>query len=313
MNGYFLAGDIGGTKTFLALADSNGQILKEQRFDSLIYPNLMSMLNVFLADNPPISSLCLGVAGPIVNQNAKITNLPWEIKTDELMTHLNCKNVKLINDFAAIGYGVTTLQPHDLAYLQKVSPQTSAPFLILGAGTDLGMATMMDGRIIPSETSHATFAPDDAQQRQLVEWAAKNTARVTNGYFLSGIGLIRLYGFICETQGFSKSYQSAADISRAALLNADLAAISALHLFVRIYGSVTGNLALSCLPYGGIFIAGGIAPKILPALQNGEFIEAFSNKPPMSHLLKQMPVAVVLTEKVGLLGALQQAISLSKN
>jgi len=313
MSNYFLAGDIGGTKTFLALADATGKIVKEQRFDSLIYPNLISMLDIFLADKPTISSLCLGVAGPIVNRNANITNLPWEIKTDDLMTHLNCKNIKLINDFAAIGYGIKALNTEDLSYLQTVSPQPDAPFLVLGAGTDLGMAIVFDGQIIASETSHATFAPNNALQRQLVEWAAKDTARVTNGYFLSGVGLTRLYAFICETQGFAQSYQSAAAISRAALLNADLAAISALHLFVCIYGGIAGNLALSCLPYGGVFIAGGIAPKILSALQNGEFMEAFCNKPPMSHLLKQMPVAVILTEKVGLFGALQQAMSLSKD
>lgn len=311
MTNYLIAGDIGGTKTFLALADSSGKIIKEQRFESLNFPNLINMLEIFLPDKPNIISACFGVAGPVINQQVKITNLPWEIKTSELQDYFKCKNISLINDFAAIGHGVSALHPHDVAYLQNMPAQQGAPLLILGAGTDLGMATVSNGHILPSETSHATFAPDDTLQRQLVEWALTKTNRVTNGYFLSGIGLTRLYAFICETQGFSNTYQTAAEISRAGMLNADLAAISALHLFVRIYGSVAGNLALSCLPFGGVFIAGGIAPKILPALQNGEFIQAFSNKPPMSHLLEKMPVSVVLTEKVGLLGALQQAVLLS--
>ena len=311
MNNYLIAGDIGGTKTFLAIADAKGTIIKEQRFESLNFPNLIKMLDDFLPDKPNIISACFGVAGPVVNQQVKITNLPWDIKTSELQDYFKCKKVSLINDFAAIGHGVSALHPHDVAYLQNVPAQHGAPLLVLGAGTDLGMATVSNGHILPSETSHATFAPDDALQRQLLDWALPQVNRVTNGYFLSGIGLTRIYQFICETQGFSKIYQTAADISRAAMLNADLAAISALHLFVRIYGSVTGNLALSCLPFGGIFIAGGIAPKILPALQNGEFIQAFSNKPPMSHLLEKMPVSVVLTEKVGLFGALQQAILLA--
>jgi len=311
MSNYLIAGDIGGTKTFLALANLNGSIIKEQRFESLNFSNLIKMLDVFLPDKPTIVGACFGVAGPVINQQVKITNLPWEIKTSELQDYFNCKNISLINDFAAIGHGVSALHPHDVAHLQNVPAQHGSPLLVLGAGTDLGMATVSNGQILPSETSHATFAPDDALQRQLVDWALTKTNRVTNGYFLSGIGLTRLYQFICETQGFSNTYQTAAEISHAAMLNADLAAISALHLFVRIYGSVAGNLALSCLPFGGIFIAGGIAPKILPALQNGDFIKAFSNKPPMSHLLEKMPVSVVLTEKVGLLGALQQAILLA--
>lgn len=310
MNNYILAGDIGGTKTFLALADLQGNILKEHRFESQHFPNLINILDVFLPEKPTIISACFGVAGPVINQQVKITNLPWEIKMSELQTYFNCENINLINDFAAIGYGVSALHPHDVAYLQNVPAQKDCPSLVLGAGTDLGMATVSHGQILASETSHATFAPENSLQYQLVEWAHHHVARVTNGYFLSGIGLTRLYSFICETQGFSKTYQTPADISKAALLNADLAAMSALQLFVEIYGSITGNLALSCLPFGGIFIAGGIAPKILPALQNGHFIKAFSNKPPMSHLLEKMPVSVVLTEKVGLLGALQQAHSI---
>lgn len=313
MSNYILAGDIGGTKTFLALADTQGNILKEQRFESLSFSNFINMLDAFLPDKPTISSACFGVAGPVVNQQVKITNLPWEIHALELQGYFNCKNINLINDFAAIGYGVSALHPHDLVPLQHAAAQPEAPLLVVGAGTDLGMATVCHGHILSSETSHATFAPEDALQRQLVEWALSKTNRITNGYFLSGIGLTRLYEFICETQGFSKNFQTAAQISHAGMLNTDLAAVSALQLFVKIYGSICGNLALSCLPFGGIFIAGGIAPKILPALQNDDFINAFLNKLPMSHLLKQMPVFVVLTEKVGLLGALQQAISLETN
>lgn len=310
MNNYILAGDIGGTKTFLALADLQGNILKEHRFESQNFPNLINILNVFLPEKPTIISACFGVAGPVVEQQVKITNLPWEIKVSELQSYFNCNNISLINDFAAIGHGVSALHLHDVVSLQNVPTQPHAPYLVLGAGTDLGMAVVSHGHIIASETSHATFAPENSLQYQLVNWAHNHTDRVTNGYFLSGMGLTRLYAFICETQGFSKDYQTPADISRAALLNADLAAMSALQLFVEIYGSITGNLALSCLPYGGVFIAGGIAPKILPALQNGHFIKAFSNKQPMSHLLEKMPVSVVLTEKVGLLGALQQAYSI---
>jgi glucokinase len=309
MNDYLVAGDIGGTKIFLALADKQGTILREQRFESSNFSNLINILDAFMPKNLTILSACFGVAGPIINQQVKITNLPWEIKTNDLQTYFNCKNVNLINDFAAIGYGMSALHPRDTVSLQNVSAQPAAPRLILGAGTDLGMAIVSRGQILPSETSHATFAPDNALQRQLVEWALPKIHRVTNGYFLSGMGLTRLYAFTCETQGFSKTYQCAADISRAALLNADLAAMSALQLFVEIYGSITGNLALSCLPFGGIFIAGGIAPKILPALQSGVFIKAFSNKPPMSNLLENMPVSVIVTERVGLLGALQQAVS----
>jgi len=329
-----LAGDIGGTKTWLRLARHSAQqstCLHEQRYASAAYPRFELLLADFLS-SPALSGLkplaaCLAVAGPIQaqsdRQQAQITNLPWLLDSQDLSRQCGQIPVRLINDFEGIGHGIATLHDTDLAVLQTGTATPGAPRLLVGAGTGLGCALLLPQsgtwRVLATEAGHSGFAPENAQQRALLEYLSVHHQRVTYEHLLSGAGLLRLYQFCRDSaawpsetalaQAVASADDPAAAISQAALQGHSALAQASLDLFVRIYGSLAGNLALGCLPYDGIFIAGGIAPKILPALQQGEFITALTAKAPMAEVLTRMPVTVVLNEKTGLLGAVQQAVN----
>lgn len=330
-----LAGDLGGTKVLLCVAEYDGKaykILHRQRFVSAAYDDFASVVRTFLAslDNPPRSA-CFAVAGPVESkpdggQRAKITNLPWQLDSADLAAQCGLEQVRLLNDFQGVGYGVGLLQADDVLQLQSGQPNLAAPRLVVGAGTGLGAALLIpqsDGayRVYSSESGHAGFAPENAQQQALWAYLAARHERVTVEHILSGRGLLRLYDFILSQDGGEPDADFAARLHQArqgkgdpaaligpqGLAAADSPAGKALDLFIDIYASQTANLALSSLPQGGIFIAGGIAPKILPRLREGGFLAAFLSKEPMRALLEKMPLAVVLREDVGLLGAISRA------
>lgn len=342
-----LAGDIGGTKTILALVqfeESSGvnpiappTICYEQTYSSQAFPDLVPIIQQFLAtasaslgQKPSVSRACFGIAGPVVNNASELTNLRWSLSGDRLAAALAIPRVTLINDFVAIGYGILGLTPKDMAVLQDVPPNPQGAIAVLGAGTGLGECYLIPQpsgsyQVFASEGSHADFAPRSPLEFQLLTHlkARYNLDRVSTERVVSGMGIATIYEFLREqhpdqeSSALAEIYQIwrqeleisdktvdlAASVSHAALAGSDALAGQAMTLFIETYGAEAGNLALKLLPYGGLYVAGGIAPKILPLLQAGEFMNAFTSKGRMSELMASIPVRVVLNPQVGLIGA----------
>lgn len=309
-----LAGDIGGTKTWLRLSCA-GRVLREERFDSAAFAGLTPMVAGFLDDAAP-ESACFGVAGPVRGGSAQITNLPWRIDAAEIAARFAIPRVELINDFQAVAYGIEALAPGDLLTLQSGQVQQQGPRAVIGAGTGLGEGYLVwqDGayRALPSEGSHADFAPADELQAELWRWLKKRYGHVSWERVVSGPGLEVIYRFLRERGEMEESSllaeamvagDPAAAISDFALAHRDPLASAALDLFVAAYGAEAGNLALKILASGGVYVAGGIAPKIVERLEDGGFMRAFLNKGRFAGLLSGIPVQVVLNPQVGLLGA----------
>jgi glucokinase len=320
-----LAGDIGGTTTRLWIAQSDGHTLRvqrEQRFESRRYRSLILILQEFLAedDGAAIEAACFGIAGPIScsegGEYCKVTNLPWEVYSRELVRMLDLPRVRLLNDFQAVGYGIEALRDEDVVVLQAGLALPHAPRAVLGAGTGLGQAILVwqgdHYEAIATEGGHVEFGPTDDLQLELARYLLNTEGHSSYELILSGHGLVRLYGFLrahgvaIESPSVAQSMRegdAAAAITQAALALHDPLANQALDLFVRIYGAQAGNLALSAGTTGGVYLAGGIAPKILPKLRDGRFLQAFRNKANMSPYVASIPVRVVVNESVGLMGA----------
>lgn len=309
-----LAADIGGTSTRLRLVHG-AETLDEKDYSSQDYPDLNSILDNFIKANSPVDlqSACLAVAGPVRDGTARVTNLPWEVHESLISEDFTIPQVRIINDFEAIGYALAILPPDDFYELQAGSPDSVGTRALIGAGTGLGVAIVTRcgerWQVLPGEGGHVDFAPRTAEQQALLDYLQQQSARVSVEMLLSGPGLERIYEFICTQNGINPGSvrRTAASISSTALIGRDPLAVKTLDLFVEIFGAQAGNLALTSLATGGVFIAGGIAPKILSLLKRGRFIEMFSDKPPMSELLHSMPVRVVLNTRSGLLGAVQVA------
>ena len=328
-----LAGDIGGTNTRLRIAECAGHactVVRERRFESRRYPGLAPMVREFLADERGVlpDAACLGIAGPVQRRNGceyvKVTNLPWEIDSGELARAVGLPRIRLINDFQAIGYGIEALGAGDLAVLQQGEPVPNGPRAVLGAGTGLGQAILVWAcdhyEAIATEGGHAEFGPTNELQLDLARYLLTTEGHASYELVLSGHGLVRLYRFLrargvaAESPAVARAMSAgdaAAAITQAALTANDALANRTLDLFVRIYGAQAGNLALTAGATGGVYVAGGIAPKILDRLRAGGFIEAFRNKANMSHYVAAIPVNVVLNDAVGLLGAALVASRLS--
>jgi glucokinase len=317
-----LAGDIGGTKTLLRLSEAGGGVLAERRFDSTSFTSLEQVVARFLSDFPALSlaAACFGVAGPVEGGRANITNLPWQIDEASIAAEFRIPQVRLINDFQAVAYGIEALESQDLATLQAGVPQEGGVRAVIGAGTGLGEGfTVWQGgyyAAFPSEGSHADFAPTDALQIELLRYLAARYGHVSYERLLSGPGLVNIFEFLrdsrgqqatTELQSAMKAGDPAAAISDCALGGKDDLAVSALDLFARIYGAEAGNLALKVLARGGVYIAGGIAAQIMGKLKDGEFLRAFADKGRFAGLLRDIPVHVVLNPKVGLMGAARVA------
>lgn len=324
-----LAGDIGGTKTLLQIAECKAgrcRAVREQRFDSGSYDSLSSIIREFLGQEKKknINAVCFGIAGPIRNtargQSVKVTNLPWEIHGQELKRRFKFPRLHLINDFQAIGYGIAALGKKDLVVLQKGKAIKHGPCAVIGAGTGLGQGLLVWNRDhyepIATEGGHANFAPTNELQIELTRRLLKNAGRTSWELVLSGHGLVELYGFLKargktpespSVAGMMQDGDPAAAITRAALEQNDALANQALDLFVDIYGAQAGNLALTAGATGGVYIAGGIAPRIIARLTDGRFMQAFLNKGKMKPYVADIPVQVVTRPEVGLIGAVLAA------
>lgn len=311
-----LAGDIGGTHTRLALTQLDGataRIEKVERFLNAGRSGVDALLADFLAQCGPVDAGCLAVAGPTDGLSAQFTNLPWRIEASALSERFGLP-FRLVNDFAAVGWGLNALREGDVATLQLGIPLTSAPRLALGAGTGLGVSFCVarEGLHQPldSEGGHIGFAPTDAEQDRLLLFLREEHGRVSIERLLSGPGVVSLYRFQLRESGRREADnelladpQAASAISRAGLAESDREATHALRLFARIYGQVAGDLALLARAEAGVYLAGGIAPQLLTLLQGGEFIAGFRAKGRFSDWMERLPVWVILDPDVGLKGA----------
>lgn len=315
-----LAGDIGGTKTAVAIAQVAARSLsieRSEKFASGAFRSLEEILERFLSVErraPRVAAF--GVAGPVRRGRAKVTKLPWTIDERRLTRLLDIPHVRILNDFVAAAFGISYLKPRHLAVLQAGQAEHGAPIALIGAGTGLGQVALVRicGRYEPlaSEGGHADLGPRNPTEDHLVRFLRKKFGRVTRDRLLSGEGLTHLYDFLKaeevahESASVARAFESedrAAVVSRFGLARRDRLCTQALRLFVSLYGSEAGNLALQYRATGGVYIGGGIAPKILPALRGSTFLVSFQSKPPMVELLRKIPVCVVREPRLGLFGA----------
>lgn len=340
-----LAGDIGGTKTILRLVRGDRQenarlplltSLYEETYASREFPDLVPMVRLFMAtaqaalgETLTPERACFGIAGPVINNTSKLTNLGWLLEADALQKQLKIPSIRLINDFAAVGYGVLCLQSNDIHTLRAGTPDPQGTIAIIGAGTGLGQGYVVPYpggcRVFATEGGHCDFAAQTELEVQLWRYLKEhfNLDRISTERVVSGIGIHSVYSFmrsrgICEespevAQAYQiwqqeagkeeKTVDLAAVISQHAIAESDYLCTETMSLFIRAYGAEAGNLALKLLPYGGIYIAGGIAAKNLPLLERGDFLDAFNHKGRVSSAIERIPIHVVLNPRVGLMGS----------
>jgi glucokinase len=340
---YLLAGDLGGTKTFLRLvkAQSPDKSEFEYRYQSQEYNSLVALAQEFLATartqlgtEIEIQSACLAIAGAVIDRASYLPNLDWHVTAAELEQKLNIPHVELINDFVAIGYGIELLRPADLHSLQVGQPRPNAPKSVIGAGTGMGQCFVVHNgsgyQVIPTEGGHTDFAAQSLQEFELTRYICRQMQidRVSNERVISGRGIVAIYQYLRDTSNISenpeiasvvKLWESqtekladpAAAISIQAISKTDPLSQSTMQLFISAYGAEAGNLALNTLCYGGLYIAGGIAAKNLELFADGTFMTAFNHKGRVRDLLADIPVSVILNPQVGLIGAAAQAAKLA--
>jgi len=304
----FLGGDLGGTKTLLALARQEAgtiRIVRQQRYASADYPIFESMLDDFLAGVGPLAAACFGVAGPTDGQHAKLTYLPWQLSATELGRRYAIRRVALANDFAAAAHGLPLVEPAHIVTLHGGQPVDRAPRVILGAGTGLGVAGLVwQGdryRVIAGEGGHIGFAPQTDDQGELWRWLLERNGRVTTEDIVSGPGLARIYAFLGGRP------QEPAEIGAAAIAGSDPLAGAALRLWLACYGAFAGDLGMHWLARGGVYLAGGIAAKLMPHTDMAPFLDAFFAKREHQALATSLPVYLLTDEDLGLKGALALA------
>ncbi len=321
-----LAGDIGGTSTRLALFDLIGGALRavsRERYPSRSYRGLAEIVQTFTSANvTDLDAACFGIAGPVMNGRVETPNLPWVIEAESLATQLRLPRVTLLNDLEANAWGVFTLNEGDVSTLSAGRPAVAGNAAIISAGTGLGEAGYYwDGsslRPFASEGGHADFAPHDELTVELYRWLHGRFGHVSWERVVSGPGLVNIYTFFRDVKHVAESAEMAeairlgdpaAAISRAALDETSDLAVAALDLFVALYGAEAGNLALKMNATRGVWLGGGIAPKILARLARPGFLEAFCDKGRFRTVLEAVPVLVILNDETALRGAAWRALS----
>ena len=312
-----LTGDIGGTKTLLALHDDDGAIVSRRRYLSSAAATFDALVARFLDETAAKPRrACFGIAGPVLGTRVKVTHLPWDIDAVALAARFGLEQVHLLNDFAAAAHGIGALAAADLVTLQAGEPMADRPQLVIGAGTGLGVAFVMGDAVLSGEGGHVAFAPADAAQDALWQWLHRRLGRVQAEHVVSGRGLAWIYEYLleqsadCLSAGAREALAAddpAAAVGRRALEQGDALALAALDLFVSCYGALAGDHALTVLARGGVYIAGGIAPKLLPRIDHGGFLAAFNDKGSFADLTRACPVHVVVNPDLPLLGAARHA------
>ncbi|AGA33866.1 Glucokinase [Thioalkalivibrio nitratireducens DSM 14787] len=317
-----VVGDIGGTKTLLAVArpEAGGWHFEHRaRLPSQDHPSLEHLLEHWLATKgdreEPISAVGLALAGPVQGENdsatARLTNLDWPPLDARGLARRFGAPVRLLNDFAAIGAGLDALRPADLDTLQAGHHDPAGLRLVVGAGTGLGTCLVgppPQNRLFPGEGGHADFSPADAWQAALGEWVRRRLGRCTREHLLSGAGIARITAFVHEQTPAPELADALAAPDPAAAIgtladSGNPAALQVVERFVSIYAGQVGDLALTALPRGGVFIAGGIAPRWKAHFEAPGFLQAFRNKPPMQDLAAGLPLHLIVHPEPGLLGA----------
>ena len=314
-----LAGDVGGTKTLLGLytrGTGRPSPVEVRRFTTLDFKSLADVVAAFLDQAEHVDGIeaaCFGVAGPVRDQVAQLTNVPWRVEAAAVAERLSIPHVRLVNDLMAMGYAVAALTEDEVAVLQAGEPVASGNGALIAPGTGLGMALLhnVDGRFVPSasEGGHADFAARTAREIELVETLTARLGRVEYDQVVSGPGLVNIHRFVhgaenCEgVPADADASEAPALISTAALERRCDRCVETLEMFVSALGAEAGNHGLRSLATGGVYLGGGIPPKILPALRTPVFLDAFRSKAPMEALLRKMPVAVILEHHSALLGA----------
>lgn len=318
---HILAGDIGGTKTNLALYQSDGHTLmpqQKQQYASRDHAHFSDVVDHFVSTHTEhkIDAACFGIAGPVIGGVCRTTNLPWEMRTDALKRQLGTPNVRLLNDLESTAYGMLYLDKNAFVSLNPNAKAQAGNRAVIAAGTGLGEGILFydgNGHLpIGTEGGHSDFAPIDTVQMDLLRWLSRrHPDHVSCERVLSGPGIYTLYEFLrdsgtAKVPEFMNALPDGADksaaISRGAMEHNDPLCHETLKLFARIYGSEAGNLALKSLCVGGVLVGGGIAPKILPYLKE-YFMETFTAKGRFDELLRAMPVHISLEQETSLLGA----------
>lgn len=327
---YLVAADVGGTHTTIALALEGSPwpaVACEAVYESQRFEHLTAIIEAFLGrrevapHRKAVRAACFSVAGPVAMNSVTLTNLGWKVRGDALAVEVGWPEVRLLNDFAAAGLGVSRLTARELETLQAGHPVAQGTRLIIGAGTGLGTGILTahgDGHVAhASEAGHADFAPVDELQDRLLVYLRRTFGRVSYERVVSGPGLMRIFSFLQDSGAGvpSKQLQEAARdnpdtssvIGEFGLEKRDPLAVRALDVFAAAYGAFAGNMALATLARGGVYLGGGIAPKVADKLKDGTFMRAFTSKGRFAELLSTIPVYIIMNPRVGLLGALSEA------
>lgn len=324
-----LAGDIGGTKTNVALFETNGRklgsIVRLQTFPSARYDSLEAILSEFIGETEKnFSGACFGIAAPVIEGNAKTPNLTWTVSSASLARLLKVDCCGLINDLEATAHGIPALTDAQLLTLNTGDQKPDGHRALIAAGTGLGMAGLFyhedHYHPIPSEGGHIDYAPRTAEEIELLRYLMKRFGgHVSYERVLSGPGLFNIYRFLRDT-GYAtepawlaeqlQSGDKTAAVSLAALANKSELAVKALDMFASAYGAMSGNLALLMMATGGLYVGGGIAPKLRDKLTCGTFMKAFTDKGRFSSVLASIPVHIILEDKTALFGAARAALDI---
>jgi glucokinase len=340
-----LAGDVGGTKTLLGLfnpAPDRPEPIEVGEFVTLEYDSLVPMVREFLrsqnVEARRVAAAAFGVAGAVTAQVARLTNVPWVVDGAQVAEDLGLRRAHVLNDLEALAYGVPVLEGEEIVTLQHGIPLPGGNAAVIAAGTGLGVALLhnVEGRFVPaaSEGGHADFAARTPREMEMVQELTRIFGRVGVELVISGPGLANIYQFthdafgtgpmitpnslapsrLCPGVG-SSPYTSdfPARISRSAMEGRCPFCVEAMDMFVAAYGAEAGNVALRSVATAGVYVGGGIAPKILPALRTGLFLDTFRAKEPMADLVATMPVTVILNQDAGLIGAAVHAQTISHN
>lgn len=331
-----LAADIGGTKSLFGLFEDSPRGLinhHRQRLVSAQHPDLASLLRAYLqaAGQPEVAAVALAIAAPVQgsdgHQFGRVTNLPWNFDNLALSAELRIAPLAIVNDFAAIGYALDDLRDDERLALQTGEPRGDLR-LVVGAGTGLGCAMVLgqgaELRVLPTEAGHMDFAPRDAHESALRDWLQQRLGldHLSIERLVAGSGIEALYRFLCDRRGLAADPEVEAAravgkdpvpvIAGLGLSGASPLAADALRHFVGLYGATTGNLALTCLPRGGVYIAGGVGARLQPVMTSGAFINAFQAKGRLRPLLESLPVQLITAEDLGLRGAARLAAQLAR-
>jgi glucokinase len=313
-----VGGDVGGTKTLLGLFEPGARrprLLSTSSYVTNEYGSFTEILDAFdrsVGRQRTIDAAVIGVAGPVIGGVSRLTNVPWDIAAAEIASHLGTPRVQLVNDLEATANSVEVLTADEVAVLQEGAGRPDGNAAVIAAGTGLGQAYLhrVDGNLRPvsSEGGHADFAARTDREIDLVQMLRERLGRVEVEQVLSGPGLLNLHRFThrggeCHMLGGVSEEDAPARVSQAGMSGRCQQCADALRMFVSAYGAEAGNLALRAVATSGLYVGGGIAPKILPALRTGLFMDAFLAKEPLRELLEKVPVKVILNPEAGLIGA----------